>query len=74
MVGAAKERVYTKHQREWADAVKRGEIPGDDNNELFADWEADAEVSDLLIAGWGRTVVRRVRPQGGRTAGRALRS
>jgi hypothetical protein len=26
------------------------QIPEDEDNDLFADWEADAEVSDLLIA------------------------
>jgi len=69
-----KAHVYEKHQRRWATWARRGEIPEDDNNDLFADWNADAEVSDLLIARWERTVWRRVSPQGGRTAGRALRS
>ena len=45
-----KAQIYHRHQRQWATWVRQGKIPDDEDNDLFADSEADAEVSDLLIA------------------------
>jgi hypothetical protein len=65
MAARRKERIYVKHQRRWSTRVRRGEIPDHDDTDLLADWDADAEVSDLLIARWESTVLRRLRPQAG---------
>ena len=54
-----KERVYEKHQR----GGRRGCGGARSRRrryDLFADWDADAEVSDLLIARWESTVLRRL--------------
>ncbi len=45
---------------EWAQWVREGQIPDDEENELWADWDADVEVLDLLIARWDSTVLRRL--------------
>jgi len=55
-----KERIYLKHRAEWRRWESEGSIDADDDNELFADWEGDWEVMDVLITRWDSSVRKRL--------------
>jgi hypothetical protein len=57
--------VYLKHQRIWASEAARAVIPEDDDNELLADLDADAEVMELLLQHWTKALRRRLIAKGG---------
>jgi hypothetical protein len=56
-----KNAIYRKHQRRWAKWVERGEVSEHNDIGLFADWEADDEVMDVLVARWDTVVRSRAR-------------
>lgn len=57
-----KAAIYRKHHRRWDTWVRTGEVIEDDDNDLFADWDADVEVMEVVVARWDSLVRQRTRP------------
>lgn len=56
-----KEAIYRKYRRRWGRWVELGETPADEDNALFAEWEADSEVMGVVISRWDYVTLDRVR-------------
>jgi hypothetical protein len=56
-----REQLYRKHHRKWEQWVRRGEVEESGDLDLMADWDADAEMMEILMQRWAASTLRRLR-------------